>query len=147
MYHLLWWPFDAPGAWRQTPGAGLLEWCGPGTSSPGCRRREAAGIAHPWTVWPAFLISADLGKRRISYKRLSSLLFIYLSIYMYLLVLSVQSLFCTESILSTVLCNGRMDTLGLTLAWYTPFKKSNATRLWSIIFLLSWMFIPQVWHP
>ena len=36
----------------------------------------------------------------------------------------------------------------LFIKWsYTPFKKSNATRLWSIIFLLSWIFIPQVWHP
>ena len=26
----------------------------------------------------------------------------------------------------------------------TPFKKSNATRFWSIIFLLSWIFIHQV---
>ena len=26
----------------------------------------------------------------------------------------------------------------------TPFKKNNATRLWSIIFLLSWIFIHQV---
>ena len=29
----------------------------------------------------------------------------------------------------------------------TPFKKSNATRLWSIIFLLSWIFIHQVRYP
>ena len=29
----------------------------------------------------------------------------------------------------------------------TPFKKSNATRLWLIIFLLSWIFIHQVWYP
>ena len=30
---------------------------------------------------------------------------------------------------------------------YTPFKKSNATQLWLIIFLLSWIFIQQVWYP
>ena len=29
----------------------------------------------------------------------------------------------------------------------SPFKKSNATRLWSIIFLLSWIFIHQVRYP
>ena len=29
----------------------------------------------------------------------------------------------------------------------TPFKKSNATRLWSIIFLLSWICIHQVRYP
>ena len=29
----------------------------------------------------------------------------------------------------------------------TPFKKSNATRLWSIIFLLSWICIHQVSYP
>ena len=29
----------------------------------------------------------------------------------------------------------------------TPFKKSNATRLWSIIFLLSWICIRQIRYP
>ena len=31
--------------------------------------------------------------------------------------------------------------------WYTPFKESNATQLWSIILLLSWIFIHQVRDP
>ena len=35
------------------------------------------------------------------------------------------------------------DTLHLS----TPFKKSNATRLWSIIFLLPWIYIHQVRYP
>ena len=43
------------------------------------------------------------------------------------------------------------DWLCLCQSWksikHTPFEKSNATRLWSIIFLLSWIFIPQVWYP
>ena len=30
---------------------------------------------------------------------------------------------------------------------FTPFKKSNATRLWSIIFLLSWICIHQIRYP
>ena len=30
---------------------------------------------------------------------------------------------------------------------YTPFKKSNATRLWSIISLLSWICIHQIRYP
>ena len=30
---------------------------------------------------------------------------------------------------------------------YTPFKKSNATRLWSIISLLSWICIDQIRYP
>ena len=29
----------------------------------------------------------------------------------------------------------------------TPFKKSNATRVWSIIFLLSWICIHQIRYP
>ena len=38
-----------------------------------------------------------------------------------------------------------LSALGETA--YTPFKKSNATRLWSIIFLLSWILIHQVRYP
>ena len=31
--------------------------------------------------------------------------------------------------------------------WSTPFKKSNATQLWSIISLLSWICIHQIRYP
>ena len=31
--------------------------------------------------------------------------------------------------------------------YITLFKKSNATRLWSIIFMLSWIFIHQMRYP
>ena len=31
--------------------------------------------------------------------------------------------------------------------WTTPFKKSNATQVWSIIFLLSWICVNQVRYP
>ena len=59
------------------------------------------------------------------------------------LLMTLDVILCLEMIMSI------MNDYEIYTFWhiYTLLKKNNATRLWSIVFLLSWIFIHQVRYP